>query len=86
MGHGVSDKAYNVREDLANELKEWQDERDPINVLRETILSQHKDAKSELIKLEEKATKVVEDAVKFAIESPIPTYEDLISNVYVENS
>lgn len=84
MGHGVSDKSYNTREDLASELKEWQDDRDPINVLRKTILAQHKDAKAELVELEKKAAEVVEAAVKFAIESPVPTYEDLISNVYVE--
>ncbi len=83
MGHGVSDKQYNTREDLLNELKDWQDERDPINVLRGYILSGNSDAKQELVDLEQKANAVVEDAIKFADESPIPTYEDLINNIYV---
>ncbi len=85
-GHGVSDKQYNVREDLASELKQWQDARDPINVLRGIINASYPGAEAELKALEDRADGVVEESVKFADESPVPTYEDLISNVYVGRS
>ena len=82
-GHGVSDKQYDTRKDLLDELKTWQDARDPINVLRGVMLDSHPNATSEMAALEQKANEVVEDAIRYAEESPVPTYEDLINNVYV---
>ncbi|MDX2161954.1 MAG: thiamine pyrophosphate-dependent enzyme [bacterium] len=86
MGHGVSDKQYNQREDLAQELKTWQDARDPINVLRGIILSSYHDAETDMKALETRADEEVEAAIKFADESPVPTYDDLINHVYVGRS
>ncbi len=85
-GHGVSDKQYDTRDDLVQELKTFQDERDPINVLRGIVLESYADATKDMQALENKANGVVEDAIKFAEESPIPTYEDLINNVYVNTT
>ncbi len=80
-GHGVSDRSYDKR--LADELKEWTENKDPINILRETILSKYKGAASKLEKIEEQARKDVAESVEFALNSADPTYEDLISNIYV---
>jgi pyruvate dehydrogenase E1 component alpha subunit len=85
-GHGVSDKQYNSREDMAAELKQWQDEKDPLKILRDKILKQYKSVEAaDLEKYHEEARKIVADAVKFAEESPFPdTLEELYANVYVE--
>ncbi len=81
-GHGVSDRSYDVRDDLVSELKVWQ-ERDPILVLRSHLVEQFEGVESELEKRDQEAAAIVEAAVKFAEESPAPTFEDLIANVYV---
>jgi TPP-dependent pyruvate/acetoin dehydrogenase alpha subunit len=38
----------------------------------------------ELEGVRERVEREVEDAIKFADESPIPTYEDLFTNIYVD--
>jgi pyruvate dehydrogenase E1 component alpha subunit len=80
-GHGVSDKQYDKR--LADELQEWIDNKDPINILHKTLVSKYKAAEPELLEIEKETAKIVEEAVEYAISSPDPTYEDLIANVYV---
>lgn len=83
-GHGVSDKQYNTR--LADELAEWQRDKDPISILANGILSQYKSVKQEdldAILAEQKV--IVAKAVEFAENSPLPdTMEELYANVYVE--
>ncbi len=78
-GHGMSDKIYNTR---AEELAE-QRARDPITRLRTTLCDQFPDIGPQLESAEKHADKVVLDAVTFADQSPVPTAEDLTSNVYV---
>jgi pyruvate dehydrogenase E1 component alpha subunit len=81
-GHGVSDRSYDKR--MADELHEWMENKDPIKILRRTLLERYKSVGPELEKIEAQANKVVEASVEFAINSPAPTYEDLINNVYVK--
>lgn len=81
-GHGVSDRSYDVR--FQEELKEYLENKDPIWLLHKHLVENYKNIEPELKKLEDEADKVVEEAVDFALNSPDPTYEDLISNVYVE--
>ncbi len=71
---------------MASELKQWQDARDPINVARGLILASYPGSEAEMKQLEQRADEEVEAAVKYADESPVPTYEDLINNVYVGRS
>jgi pyruvate dehydrogenase E1 component alpha subunit len=78
-GHGVSDRMFSTR---VEEMEKWQD-RDPITVLRDIICNKYKEIGPELDKLEQKAIGIVEESVKFADESPEPTYEDLVRNIYV---
>lgn len=81
-GHGVSDKSYDKR--LADELAEWRDKKDPIELLRRELQQKFKNVDSELAKIDAACLAAVDEATEFAVKSPDPTYEDLIRNVYVE--
>ncbi|MBI1259665.1 MAG: pyruvate dehydrogenase (acetyl-transferring) E1 component subunit alpha [Chloroflexi bacterium] len=81
-GHGVSDKQYDVREGFKQELDEWH-EKDPITVLRKTLTENFKGIDKELERIDEEADKIVAEAVEYGENSPAPTYEDLMSNIYV---
>ncbi|MEO8394340.1 MAG: thiamine pyrophosphate-dependent enzyme [Chloroflexota bacterium] len=81
-GHGVSDKQYDVREGFKEELDEWHD-KDPITVLRKYLAANFDGIGKELERIDEEADKIVAEAVQFAEDSPVPTYEDLINNIYV---
>jgi pyruvate dehydrogenase E1 component alpha subunit len=81
-GHGVSDKTYDKR--LSDELKEWVETRDPIEILKKTLLGKYKGLEPTLAELEQQGAAQVNAAVQFALDSPNPTYEDLVNNVYVE--
>ncbi|MBK8022731.1 MAG: pyruvate dehydrogenase (acetyl-transferring) E1 component subunit alpha [Chloroflexi bacterium] len=83
-GHGVSDKQYDAREDLKRELEDWQSNKDPINILKDHLLAGFEGVEAELKKIEAEAQETVEESVRFAEESPAPTYEDLINNITVE--
>jgi pyruvate dehydrogenase E1 component alpha subunit len=80
-GHGVSDKMYKNR---AAELEKYRD-RDPITVLAEHIHDVFgDDINGDLERIRERVEREVAEAVRFAEESPAPTYEDLIRNIYVD--
>ena len=81
-GHGVSDRSYSERKE---ELEQWAG-RDPINVARDIITSRFKNAEPELAEIEAEAKAAVAEAVEYADNSPMPTYEDLIKNIYVEET
>ncbi|MBL8154312.1 MAG: pyruvate dehydrogenase (acetyl-transferring) E1 component subunit alpha [Anaerolineae bacterium] len=81
-GHGVSDRSYNQR--LAAELKEWVENRDPIQILRRTLTTKYKGIEKELAAIEQRCAAAVEESVAFALNSPDPTYDDLINHVYVK--
>jgi pyruvate dehydrogenase E1 component alpha subunit len=81
-GHGVSDKQYDVRDDLKEELDEWH-EKDPITVLSRYLIKNYDGIETELKKIDQEADKIVAEAVEFGENSPVPTYEDLVNNIYV---
>ena len=81
-GHGVSDKQYDVRDDLKHELDEWH-EKDPITVLRKHLTANYDGIEPELDRIQQEADQIVAEAVEYAENSPVPTYEDLVSNIYV---
>ena len=83
-GHGVSDKQFDARDDLKRELDDWR-ARDPIIVLKKHLESRFKNLGDDFARIDAATEKVVDDAVEFAVNSPEPTYEDLIANVYVES-
>lgn len=83
-GHGVSDKQYDDR--LKTELDEWKQNRDPIHIFRNYLVSEYKTInEGDLDKYHEEAKQRVQEAVEFAENSPYPdTLEELYANVYVD--
>jgi pyruvate dehydrogenase E1 component alpha subunit len=78
----VSDRSYDKR--LADELQEWIEHKDPIKILRNILTEKYKKIEPKLAAIEEQAQKEVAEAVEFALNSPDPTSEDLISHIYIE--
>ncbi len=79
-GHSMSDPAeYRSR----REERIWQ-ERDPIKGLRRRLLQDNRVAEGQLDQIDNEVNEVIEDAVKFAEESPEPGIETLGKYVYAE--
>ena len=79
-GHSMSDPAeYRSR----REEKIWQ-ERDPIKNLRRKLLTEQRVTEAKLDEVDQEVTAILDDAVKFAEESPEPALETLGKYVYVE--
>jgi pyruvate dehydrogenase E1 component alpha subunit len=80
-GHSMSDPAeYRSR----REERIWQ-ERDPIKALRRKILHDRRASEARLNELDNEVEAVIDDAVKFAEESPEPSIDELGKYVYVDD-
>ncbi len=66
------------------EEEEWR-KRDPIVIYRNKLLEMRLASDDELKNIEDKAKKEIEDAVKFAEESPYPDPEEALKDVFVED-
>jgi len=79
-GHSMSDPAkYRTKE----ELQEYKD-RDPIEVTKKAILENNYADEAWFEEVNQKVKEIVDDAVKFAEESPWPEPEELYHDVYVQ--
>jgi pyruvate dehydrogenase E1 component alpha subunit len=79
-GHSMSDPAeYRSR----REERIWQ-ERDPIKNLRRKMLHDGRANESRLDEIDKDVTAVIDDAVKFAEESPEATLDEIGKHVYAE--
>jgi pyruvate dehydrogenase E1 component subunit alpha len=79
-GHSMSDPAeYRSK----REERIWQ-ERDPIKLMRKRLIAERGIAESRLDQLETQIDEEIEDAVKFAEESPEPSLDELGKGVYTE--
>lgn len=77
-GHSITDPdKYRTKE----EIEEWH-KRDPIVRLRKHMLGQEFAAEQELDGIDLEINSVIDDAVKFADESPEPSHEELFADVY----
>lgn len=78
-GHTVVDPgtAYRTKE----EIEEWK-KRDPIDQLRRRILTEKLVAETEVKEIEASAARELDEAVKFAMESPEPKIEDTLTDIY----
>jgi len=77
-GHSRVDPAkYRAKE----EVEEWLN-KDPIKRLKDKILRDHIFTEHEIGKIEREAMAKVEEAVKFAVESPYPAPEEALEDVY----
>jgi len=78
-GHSRFDPAtYRPKE----EVEEWL-KRDPIARFRARLLKMKTLTEEEADKIEQEVVAVVEDAVKFALESPYPAPEEALEHVYI---
>ncbi|UCE16991.1 MAG: pyruvate dehydrogenase (acetyl-transferring) E1 component subunit alpha [Candidatus Bathyarchaeota archaeon] len=78
-GHSRFDPAtYRPKE----EVEEWM-KRDPITRFRARLLEMKTLTEEEADKIEQDVAAAVEDAVKFAVESPFPAPEEALEHVYI---
>ncbi len=79
MGHGVSDRLYDTREDEMAEFKQ----RDPIDVMAEYIRKKdYKDIDQDFERIHAEVEAQVTEAVEFARNADNPTPDELYANVY----
>lgn len=79
-GHSMGDPLrYRTKE----EVEKWREE-DPIGILERHILEQEAAGEDDLEAIDEEVEQVIEEAVQFAEESPLPDAEDLYRDIYVE--
>jgi pyruvate dehydrogenase E1 component alpha subunit len=80
-GHSMSDPAeYRSK----REERIWQ-ERDPIKNLRRRLLTEKRATESKLGEVENEVVATIDDAVKFADESPEPSMDELGKGVYASD-
>jgi pyruvate dehydrogenase E1 component subunit alpha len=78
MGHSMSDPGkYRTREEI-----EKHQERDPIKIFRATLEENGMIAEKDVSEIEAQVKEQVEQALRFAEESPEPAPEELMTNVY----
>ncbi len=79
-GHSMSDpQKYRTKEEVA----EWK-QRDPIELIKDRILSQKIATEEELSTIDAKIKVQVEESVTFAEESPWPKPEEAFEDIYVQ--
>ena len=79
-GHSMSDPAkYRTKE----EVEEYK-QRDPIEVVRKTILAKKYATEKELEAIDQRIIQVVEDSVKFAEESKYPDPSEALKDIYAQ--
>jgi TPP-dependent pyruvate/acetoin dehydrogenase alpha subunit len=79
-GHHIGDpETYRTKE----EVEEWMEKRDPIKLFKAKLLKEFKVKGTDIDPIEHKILKEIEDAVKFAAQSPTPDPLKLTENVYV---
>jgi pyruvate dehydrogenase E1 component alpha subunit len=77
-GHSRVDPAkYRAKEEVAEWLA-----KDPIRRLKDKAVQDHILTKDEIENIEREAMAKVEEAVKFAVESPYPAPEEALEDVY----
>ena len=79
-GHTVFDNPLSYR---TKEEEEYWRSRDPIKLFREAVLPQGEITEEELDQIDREAEASMEEAVKFADESPLPEAVELYDDVYV---
>ncbi|MGN6435142.1 MAG: pyruvate dehydrogenase (acetyl-transferring) E1 component subunit alpha [Agriterribacter sp.] len=79
-GHSMSDpQKYRTKE----EVEEYK-QRDPIDYTREKLLKDFKVPEADIEAINERVKNEVEESVKFAEESPWPSDDELLKDVYIQ--
>jgi pyruvate dehydrogenase E1 component alpha subunit len=79
-GHSMSDPQKYRTKDEVEEYKQ----RDPVEVVRKTILDKKMASEAELEKIDQKVAAQVEESVKFAEESAFPDPSEAMTDIYFE--
>tara|TARA_B100000683_G_C12477244_1_gene550044 strand:+ start:712 stop:1734 length:1023 start_codon:yes stop_codon:yes gene_type:complete len=80
-GHSVSDpQKYRTKEEVEEYKKQ-----DPVNVTRETILSKKYASQKDIEAINKRVEEEIQDALKFADESPYPEASAIYEDVYYQN-
>ena len=79
-GHTVFDNPLTYRS--KEEEEHWRS-RDPLKLFREAVLPQGEITAEELDQMDQEAADLMEEAIKFADESPLPEASELYDDVYV---
>lgn len=78
QGHSMGDpERYRTKDEVARYA-----EGDPIGRFRDHLTEKYKGIKPNLDKIEADVLQVIADAVDYAENSPVPTYDDLVNHVY----
>ena len=78
-GHSMSDPAkYRTRE----EVQKMRDERDPINNVRDLLLTGKHASEDDLKDLDKEVKGIINDAAQFSQDSPEPALEELYTDIY----
>src|SRR5919112_203796 len=81
-GHSMADpEEYRTKE----EVEQWR-ERDPIRAFADRLVEEDVLSEDDVKKLDERAVEAVDEAVKFADESPFPALDSLYDDIYVFDS
>jgi pyruvate dehydrogenase E1 component alpha subunit len=81
-GHSMADpEEYRTKE----EVEEWR-ERDPIKAFADRVVAEGVLKQEDVDRFDEEAIAAVDDAVKFADESPFPDLDSLYDDIYVFDS
>lgn len=80
-GHSMSDPAKYRTKDEVEEYKQ----RDPVEVVKNTLVENKWATDKEFDALETKIAGIVDEAVKFAEESPSPDASEALTDVYVQS-
>ena len=79
--HGAADFLERYR--TKDEIREWR-ERDPITLLEQRLLESGAATEERLAAVRDEAKQAVDDAVRFADESPEPPLDELYTDVYAD--
>jgi len=82
-GHTAMDRFHLGGYRPKGEVEEWE-KKDPVKRLRERLVEMKTASEAELGEMERRAQEEIEEAEKFAKESPYPTREEIFQDVYVE--
>jgi pyruvate dehydrogenase E1 component alpha subunit len=80
-GHSMSDPQKYRTKDEVEQFKQ----RDPIEVVRQTILTKKFATEKDLDAIDQKIVGVVDESVKFAEESKFPDPSEALTDVYVQS-
>jgi pyruvate dehydrogenase E1 component alpha subunit len=79
-GHSMGDpQRYRTKEEVESFVQNG-----PISRFREYLAGKYQGIEARLDKIDAEVLRTVDEAVEFAKNSPDPTYEDLISHVYID--